>query len=136
MFFKVHKNETEPVQGSSKMVQDVNECVLGLVPHSIRGFLSSYNHMLPATMAFSKCTACSTSVIDLYNTEREQFLSRVFQSNTYLEEVTGLSELLNITEEIQVYFLVFNVNYKCIIYSVMIHLLDRFQLRVERIYHR
>uniref|UniRef100_A0A665UFN0 Ubiquitin-like modifier-activating enzyme ATG7 n=1 Tax=Echeneis naucrates TaxID=173247 RepID=A0A665UFN0_ECHNA len=32
---------------------------LGLVPHQIRGFLSRFDNVLPASLAFDKCTACS-----------------------------------------------------------------------------
>uniref|UniRef100_A0A6Q2YWN1 Ubiquitin-like modifier-activating enzyme ATG7 n=1 Tax=Esox lucius TaxID=8010 RepID=A0A6Q2YWN1_ESOLU len=35
---------------------------LGLVPHQIRGFLSRFDNVLPASLAFDKCTACSQIV--------------------------------------------------------------------------
>uniref|UniRef100_A0A3Q4B788 Ubiquitin-like modifier-activating enzyme ATG7 n=1 Tax=Mola mola TaxID=94237 RepID=A0A3Q4B788_MOLML len=35
---------------------------LGLVPHQIRGFLSRFDNVLPASLAFDKCTACSPIV--------------------------------------------------------------------------
>uniref|UniRef100_A0A674EFI1 Ubiquitin-like modifier-activating enzyme ATG7 n=1 Tax=Salmo trutta TaxID=8032 RepID=A0A674EFI1_SALTR len=34
---------------------------LGLVPHQIRGFLSRFDNVLPASLAFDKCTACPSS---------------------------------------------------------------------------
>uniref|UniRef100_A0A671KCN8 Ubiquitin-like modifier-activating enzyme ATG7 n=1 Tax=Sinocyclocheilus anshuiensis TaxID=1608454 RepID=A0A671KCN8_9TELE len=37
---------------------------LGLVPHQIRGFLSRFDNVLPASVAFDKCTACSPIVSD------------------------------------------------------------------------
>ncbi|EHB15584.1 Autophagy-related protein 7 [Heterocephalus glaber] len=33
---------------------------LGLVPHQIRGFLSRFDNVLPVSLAFDKCTACSS----------------------------------------------------------------------------
>uniref|UniRef100_A0A146MGW2 THIF-type NAD/FAD binding fold domain-containing protein n=1 Tax=Schistosoma mansoni TaxID=6183 RepID=A0A146MGW2_SCHMA len=39
---------------------------LGVVPHQIRGFLSHYTQVLPATLAFTKCSACSQSVLNAY----------------------------------------------------------------------
>uniref|UniRef100_A0A672G4R2 Ubiquitin-like modifier-activating enzyme ATG7 n=1 Tax=Salarias fasciatus TaxID=181472 RepID=A0A672G4R2_SALFA len=36
---------------------------LGLVPHQIRGFLSRFDNVLPASLAFDKCTACSPIII-------------------------------------------------------------------------
>uniref|UniRef100_A0A663MKK9 Ubiquitin-like modifier-activating enzyme ATG7 n=1 Tax=Athene cunicularia TaxID=194338 RepID=A0A663MKK9_ATHCN len=38
---------------------------LGLVPHQIRGFLSRFDNVLPVSLAFDKCTACSTKVWDI-----------------------------------------------------------------------
>ncbi|KAG8516882.1 Ubiquitin-like modifier-activating enzyme ATG7 [Galemys pyrenaicus] len=35
---------------------------LGLVPHQIRGFLSRFDNVLPVSLAFDKCTACSSKV--------------------------------------------------------------------------
>uniref|UniRef100_A0A671N1A8 Ubiquitin-like modifier-activating enzyme ATG7 n=1 Tax=Sinocyclocheilus anshuiensis TaxID=1608454 RepID=A0A671N1A8_9TELE len=39
---------------------------LGLVPHQIRGFLSRFDNVLPASLAFDKCTACSPIVSDKF----------------------------------------------------------------------
>jgi ubiquitin-like modifier-activating enzyme ATG7 len=37
-------------------------CLLGLVPHSIRGFLAQFQLVLPASHAFARCAACSSMV--------------------------------------------------------------------------
>uniref|UniRef100_A0AAZ3R2N0 Ubiquitin-like modifier-activating enzyme ATG7 n=1 Tax=Oncorhynchus tshawytscha TaxID=74940 RepID=A0AAZ3R2N0_ONCTS len=39
---------------------------LGLVPHQIRGFLSRFDNVLPASLAFDKCTACSQIVKETF----------------------------------------------------------------------
>ncbi|XP_045450095.1 ubiquitin-like modifier-activating enzyme ATG7 [Melitaea cinxia] len=67
--------------------------VLGPIPHTIRGFLHSYQTVLPTCPKFKQCIACSQVVIDKYREEGIEFLMKVFNSGTYLEEVTGLSEL-------------------------------------------
>ncbi|CAH2982114.1 unnamed protein product [Chilo suppressalis] len=67
--------------------------VLGPIPHSIRGFLHSFQSVLPTCAKFKQCIACSDVVINKYKEEGMEFLLRVFNSGTYLEDVTGLSEL-------------------------------------------
>ncbi|CAA9997686.1 unnamed protein product [Nesidiocoris tenuis] len=70
-----------------------DETLLGTVPHSVRGFLFQFSHVLPSTPAFSQCIACSPKVIDQYENNRDEFLEKVFNSAIYLEELTGLAEL-------------------------------------------
>uniref|UniRef100_A0A8D0E279 Ubiquitin-like modifier-activating enzyme ATG7 n=1 Tax=Salvator merianae TaxID=96440 RepID=A0A8D0E279_SALMN len=42
---------------------------LGLVPHQIRGFLSRFDNVLPVSLAFDKCTACSPKIWDMSDDE-------------------------------------------------------------------
>ena len=71
--------------------EDENEeSLLGIIPHQIRGFLSSFSQFLPTCMAYKNCTACSEAVIDLYRKEGIDFLVKVFNDVGYLEEVSGL----------------------------------------------
>ncbi|KAM3965586.1 autophagy-related 7 [Aphomia sociella] len=67
--------------------------VLGPVPHSIRGFLHSYQNVVPTCAKFKQCIACSDIVLNKYKEAEIEFLLNVFNSGKYLEEVTGLTEL-------------------------------------------
>ncbi|XP_065175766.1 ubiquitin-like modifier-activating enzyme ATG7 [Sycon ciliatum] len=76
---------------------------LGLVPHQIRGFLSRYQTVLPPSIAFSKCTGCSPLVVQRYEAEGFSFLLNAFNSPTFLEDVTGLTELHKETMDAEVW---------------------------------
>lgn len=67
--------------------------VLGPIPHTIRGFLHSYQQVIPTCAKFKQCIACSDTVVNMYREEGTEFLIKVFNSGKYLEEVTGLAEL-------------------------------------------
>uniref|UniRef100_A0A8C5HCC4 Ubiquitin-like modifier-activating enzyme ATG7 n=1 Tax=Gouania willdenowi TaxID=441366 RepID=A0A8C5HCC4_GOUWI len=76
---------------------------LGLVPHQIRGFLSRFDNVLPASLAFDKCTACSPTVLEHYEKEGFNFLSKVFNSShSFLEDLTGLTLLHQETQAAEV----------------------------------
>uniref|UniRef100_A0A8D3CAH3 Ubiquitin-like modifier-activating enzyme ATG7 n=1 Tax=Scophthalmus maximus TaxID=52904 RepID=A0A8D3CAH3_SCOMX len=54
-----HSEEGYAVASSSDDRMNEPPTSLGLVPHQIRGFLSRFDNVLPASLAFDKCTACS-----------------------------------------------------------------------------
>jgi len=80
-------------------------CALGIVPHQIRGFLSMYQQMLPACSSFDRCTACSDKVLEAYERDGFEFLLRAFNESSYLEDLTGLTELHTDTGDLQDMFL-------------------------------
>lgn len=67
--------------------------LLGIIPHSIRGFISHYQTVLPATEAFTSCVACSEKVITEYIKDGFNFIMKALESKEYLEDLTGLTIL-------------------------------------------
>ena len=72
------------------------------VPHSVRGFLTNVSQLSLITQKYNKCIACSEFVYDQYEKDGFDFLLKVFNSNRYLEEITGLSQLQSDTEKLEV----------------------------------
>ncbi|XP_050084893.1 ubiquitin-like modifier-activating enzyme ATG7 isoform X2 [Anopheles aquasalis] len=66
------------------------EGILGILPHSIRGNISTQSTMITATERFKKCVACSSFVIDRYSKEKEAFIIEVLNSAKTLEVTVGL----------------------------------------------
>lgn len=93
-------------QASNKDRDNVSlpEGILGVVPHSVRGYLSTYSHILPATEKFSQCIACSERVLKEYEKHGDEFLLKVFNSAEYLEIVTGISEMANMEHDVRTCF--------------------------------
>ncbi|EDO49806.1 predicted protein, partial [Nematostella vectensis] len=66
---------------------------VSIVICQIRGFLSRYQTVLPACLAFDKCTACSSKVVEAYIHGGFSFLQKACNVPRYLEDVTGITAL-------------------------------------------
>lgn len=80
------------------------QSMLGQVPHSIRGFLNTFQTLSPTCLKFEHCIACSDLVIDKYRDEGVDFILSVLNNTKYLEEVTGLKDLQLKAESIKIAF--------------------------------
>ena len=85
--------DSNPDQDEINDMGEADGSVLGLVPHQIRGFLSRFQNVIPASQRFDKCTACSDIVLNEYAKDGFEFLLKVFNTPNYLEDLTGLSKL-------------------------------------------
>ncbi|XP_055592272.1 ubiquitin-like modifier-activating enzyme atg7 [Uranotaenia lowii] len=71
----------------------IPEGILGMIPHSIRGNISTYEYLITASTKFSECIACSKHVLDKYEAGGNDFILSVLNSSEVLEDVTGISQL-------------------------------------------
>ena len=61
--------------------------------HQVRGSLSRFGTESLRGAAFGRCTACSDTVVDGYREGGYRFLLQAFNGGSYLEDLTGLTEL-------------------------------------------
>ncbi|CAL0329420.1 unnamed protein product [Lupinus luteus] len=67
---------------------------LGILPHQIRGSLSQFSQMTLLGHSSSNCTACCHTVVSEYRSRGMQFILEAINHPTYLEDLTGLTELM------------------------------------------
>ncbi|KAG9949534.1 ubiquitin-like modifier-activating enzyme atg-7, partial [Aureobasidium melanogenum] len=73
---------------------------LGSVPHSLRGFLTDWRTLTIRGQAYDCCSACSPTILSLYNDEGWDFVKRAINEKGYVEEVSGLAEVQRRAEEL------------------------------------
>jgi ubiquitin-like modifier-activating enzyme ATG7 len=79
---------------TAKLPSDsANSCILGLVPHQIRGFLTHFNQLLLVSYAYTQCTACSECVLSELDRQGIEFLMDSLKNPLSLEDLTGLTAL-------------------------------------------
>lgn len=97
---------------------EIPEGLLGVIPHSVRGCLATLEQIMPATERFSKCIACSEVrmefihwrafvlkriyfqvVLESFRKEGFELALSAFNSSRFLEDLTGITELLRGQED-------------------------------------
>lgn len=73
--------------------KDSGDHPLGIVPHQIRGFLSTFQAMVISGKSYDCCSACSEKVIAAYNRDGWDFVRRALNEKGYVEEISGLAEV-------------------------------------------
>ena len=79
-------------------MEDRGEHPLGLVPHQIRGFLSTFSNMNISGKSYNCCSACSDRIVDAYNADGWDFVERALNERGYVEELSGLREVQRAAE--------------------------------------
>jgi ubiquitin-like modifier-activating enzyme ATG7 len=79
-------------------MEDRGDHPLGLVPHQIRGFLSTFSNMSISGKSYNCCSACSDRIVDAYNADGWDFVQRALNEKGYVEELSGLTEVQRAAE--------------------------------------
>lgn len=74
---------------------------LGLVPHQIRGYVSTFQNMVIRGHAYDCCSACSPKILDAYRQDEWSFVKRALLEKEYVTELSGLAELQRQAEKLQ-----------------------------------
>ncbi|XP_010279100.1 PREDICTED: ubiquitin-like modifier-activating enzyme atg7 [Nelumbo nucifera] len=83
-----------PGEIASSSGEESNEQPLGILPHQIRGSLSQFSQMTLVGHSSNSCTACCSTVISEYRKRGMDFILQAINHPTYLEDLTGLTELM------------------------------------------
>ncbi|KAK6264612.1 hypothetical protein SCA6_020046 [Theobroma cacao] len=71
-----------------------SELPLGILPHQIRGSLPHFQQMTLVGHSSNSCTACCSTVVSEYRKRGMQFILQAINHPTFLEDLTGLTELM------------------------------------------
>ncbi|GIY99829.1 ubiquitin-like modifier-activating enzyme ATG7 [Caerostris extrusa] len=75
---------------------------LGVIPHQIRGYMDKFQTVPFISKLHNRCTACSANVLEEYKNDGFDFILKVLNDSSYLEEITGLSKLMDSIAEDEV----------------------------------
>ncbi|KAM5587999.1 ubiquitin-like modifier-activating enzyme atg7 [Rosa sericea] len=78
-----------------------SEQPLGILPHQIRGSLGQFSQMTLVGHSSDSCTACCSIVVSEYRKRGMEFILQAINHPTYLEDVTGLTELMKTAHAFQ-----------------------------------
>jgi len=95
-------NHPDGVHAPADIAGTTSERPYGLLPHQIRGSLSNYNLLTLMGYSSSSCIACSDVVLSEYRSRGLDFVMQVMNEPTYLEDLTGLTELMKSADYSQV----------------------------------
>lgn len=88
----------QPKQGMTPERDPPNH-PLGLVPHQIRGYVSTFQNIVIRGQSYDSCSACSPKVLEAYRTDGWAFVKRALQEKDYVAELSGLAEVQRRAEE-------------------------------------
>ncbi|CAM1500804.1 Fc.00g099660.m01.CDS01 [Cosmosporella sp. VM-42] len=72
---------------------------LGLVPHQIRGYLSTFQNIVIRGQSYDCCSACSPKILDAYRKDGWEFVKQALLEKDFVTELSGLAEVQRRAEE-------------------------------------
>jgi len=72
---------------------------LGTIPHTIRGYLSTFSNLQVEGKPYDCCSACSDRVLEAYNKDPWEFVARALNERGWVEEMSGLKEVQRKADE-------------------------------------
>ncbi len=78
---------------NSEYERDPTDHALGIVPHQIRGFLSTFQNMLIRGRSYPQCSACSQPIVSAYKADGWEFVRKALENREYVAELSGLAEV-------------------------------------------
>ncbi|CAD6191229.1 unnamed protein product [Caenorhabditis auriculariae] len=94
-----------PLEAPSNICEaDESSSLLGATPHQVRGFIFKFQQITPCVRRFERCVACGTAVSEAYAAEGWKFVREVMNSPSHLERITGLDQLQNSVDNVQIDF--------------------------------
>lgn len=88
----------QPTQGVVPE-RDPPDHALGLVPHQVRGFVSTFQNLVIRGQSYDCCSACSPKILDAYRENGWGFVKKALQEKDYVAELSGLAEVQRRAEE-------------------------------------
>jgi ubiquitin-like modifier-activating enzyme ATG7 len=79
--------------------RDPPDHALGLVPHQIRGYVSTFQNLVIRGQSYDCCSACSPKILDAYRSDGWGFVKKALQEKEYVAELSGLAEVQRRAEE-------------------------------------
>lgn len=80
----------------TSQTDDRGDHPLGLVPHQIRGFLSTFTNIPVTGKSYDCCSACSDKIVDAYRKDGWDFVQKAINDKEYVEELSGLKEVTEV----------------------------------------
>ncbi|KAF2786749.1 autophagy-related protein 7 [Melanomma pulvis-pyrius CBS 109.77] len=72
---------------------------LGIIPHTIRGYLGTFSNIQVEGQPYDCCSACSDKVLDHYQEDPWGFVEKALNEKGWVEEMSGLAEVQRKADE-------------------------------------